>query len=187
MARALGMLLSVAVALWLVLAAVGGIAAMAVFPAARELPLSMEGYTAFTAVEPAVGRQLIAGHLVERVFILSETPRLAFAGVAIVAFALQRRLRPTPPPRRLRAAAVALLASVFYARPAFTAVDREYRAAAQEAEMDPASVARALTFKAEAVDPAHSFASRVATAELLALLAFIALSAGSAQGAPRRG
>jgi hypothetical protein len=53
--------------------------------------------------------------------------------------------------------------------------------------MDPASVARALTFKAEAVDPAHSFASRVATAELLALLAFIALSAGSAQGAPRRG
>lgn len=186
------MILAIAAALWLVLAAVGGIAAMAVFPAARELPLSMEGYEGFRAAEPALGRQLIAGHMVERVFIVSETPRLVCAAVAVVALALQLRVGRLASLRRLRVAALAvatcaMLVSVFYARPAFTAVDRKYRATARETETKPDWAELAVRTKAEAVDPAHEFASRVATAEILALLAFIALTAAATAGPPRRG
>lgn len=192
MERAAAITLSVALALWLTLAAVGGVAAMAIFPAAKELPLSMEGYAAFTAAEPVLGRQLIAGHLVERVFILSETPRLVLAAVAAAALVAQLRLGQPASFRRLRiaafaVAAVALLASAFIARPAFTAVDRKYRVVADQVEKDPEWVAAAVAMKANAVDPAHAFASRVATTEILALLALIALSAGAASGATRRG
>lgn len=191
MERAAAITLSVTLALWLALAAVGGIAAMAVFPAAKELPLSMDGYAAFTAAEPLLGRQLIAGHLVERVFIQSEIPRLVFAALATAAFVAQLRLGGPAAFRRLRIAAlavavVALLASAFWARPAFTAVDRKYRALADQVETKPEWVAMAVEHKSIAVDPAHAFASRVATTEIVALLALIALSAGAAAGTTRR-
>lgn len=191
MERASSVTLSIVLALWLALAAVGGIAAMAIFPAAKELPLSMEGYAAFTAAEPVLGRQLIAGHLVERVFILSEVPRLILAAIAAAAFVAQLRLgRPTAF-RRLRiaafaVAAVALLVSTFWARPVFTALDRKYRVLADQVESKPEWVVPAVEHKSIAVDPAHAFASRVATTEIMALLAMIALSAGAAAGATRR-
>jgi len=185
MRRTADIMLWIALTLWLSLALAGGFAAMAVFPAARELPISMEGYEPFLAAEPALGRQLVAGYLVERVFDAANGPRLALAAVTALALLLQlgAAVRPSFAKLRLAALAVAglsLAVSVLHALPAFRAKDAEYRSLAAQRD----TIARAIEAK-PALDAAHAFASRVASAEVLALVALVALSA-AAQGAPRR-
>ncbi|MFM7261938.1 MAG: hypothetical protein ACKO3W_15210 [bacterium] len=177
--------------LWLALALVGGIAAMAIFPAARELPLSMEGYEAFIAAEPVLGRQLVAGHLVERVFDLAQTPRAILAAIATAALALgiayAKRDSAPQPLRRLRitalVCAIAALAVSFVAIVGFRVSDRKYRDTAYEVTRDERWLTEARFMKAE-VDRAHTFASRVASAEVLSLLALAGLTA--AAGVRRR-
>lgn len=176
-----------AAALWLSLALVGGLAAMAIFPAARDLPLSMQGYEPFIAEHETLGRQLVAGHLVERVFAISTAPRFALAALAAVALLLQLGRSSRPPLFRLRLSAVAIAAialttSTFFLLPRFQEADRAYRAAAIKAETIP----EALAMKSE-VDSAHENASRVATVEVVALLVLIGLSAAAGSGAARRG
>jgi hypothetical protein len=181
----------IAIMLWLALALVGGIAAMAIFPAARDLPLSMEGYEAFIAAEPVLGRQLVAGYLVERVFDLAQTPRAILATVATAAFVLgivfASRDSAPQPLRRLRIAAlfcaIAALGVSIVAIASFRVAERKYRVMAYEVTRDEKWLAQALATKTE-VDRAHTFASRVASAEVLSLLALAGLSA--AAGARRR-
>lgn len=177
----------IALSLWLSFAMVGGIAAMAVFPAARELPLSMQGYEGFIAAEPVLGRQLVAGHLVERVFALADMPRLVCAIVCGLALLTQLALTRKPPLARTRLVALAvgagaLLLGTFYALPAFQAKDRAYREAAATGE---AAVAEARIVKQD-VDAAHGVASNIAGVEVGAVLALIVVSSLAAAGAGRR-
>ena len=178
----------IALSLWLSLAMVGGIAAMAIFPAARELPLSMEGYEGFIAAEPVMGRQLVAGHLVERVFALADMPRLVCAIVCGLALLTQLALTRKPPLARTRLVALAvgagaLLAGTFYALPAFQAKDRAYREAA--AIQGDAAVQRARVRHKE-VTVAHELASNVAGVEVGAVLALIVLTSIASVGTGRR-
>jgi len=176
------------VMLWFALAVVGGVAAMAVFPAARELPLSMAGYESFIAAEPVLGRQLVAGFLVERVFDLALPPRVAIAGIAVAGFLAQwllaRRAGAVEPLRKLRAAALACAAAALVASLVaiveFRVADRRYRGLAAE----EGSRAAALEAKVE-VDRSHNLASQIATAEVLSLLALAGLSA-AARGRTQR-
>ena len=178
----------IALSLWLSLAMVGGIAAMAIFPAARELPLSLAGYEPFIAAEPEMGRELVAGHLVERVFALADTPRLACALVCAIALLAQLALIRKPPLARTRLAALAvgagaLLLGTFHALPAFQAKDRAYREAA--ATPGEGAVAKARVRNKEVV-VAHSIASNVASVEVGAVLALIVLSSVASVGGGRR-
>lgn len=177
-----------AIMLWFALAVVGGVAAMAIFPAARELPLSMAGYESFIAAEPVLGRQLVAGFLVERVFGLAELPRLAFATIAAAAVVAQcliaRRANGVEPLRWLRIAALvcayaALIVSLV-SIVGFRVTDAKYRALASEERWR----AEALATK-PVVDDAHAFASRAATAEVISLLALAGLTAAGIGGRRR--
>jgi len=168
------------VALWFALAVSGGIAAMAIFPAARGLPLSLEGYEGFIAAQPEEGRMLVAGFLAERVFAITEGARLVLAPLTVCAllaqFAVAGRGGSSFQRSRLLAIAVAsvsLLSGVFWSMPGFTAKDAEYRAAARTGNAEAA-----LAIKPD-VDAAHERASRVAGAECMALLALIVLSSAS--------
>jgi hypothetical protein len=177
-----------ALMLWFSLAVVGGVAAMAVFPAARELPLSMAGYESFIAAEPMLGRQLVAGFLVERVFDLAQQPRVVLAAIAVAALAvrlaLSQRAKSVEPLRGLRIAAVvgavAAVGVSFAALEGFRGADARYRALAADAS----TRAQAIEAKTE-VDRTHAFASRVATAEVLSLLAAAMLTAAAAGGRRR--
>jgi hypothetical protein len=178
----------IALTLWVSLAIAGGLAAMAIFPAARELPLSMQGFEPFVANEPQLGRQLVAGHLVERVFAVAEGPRMVCAALAGLALLAQLALvrKPMLPRSRLLAlavASIALLVGAFSSLPNFQAADRNYRAtAAADGAASPAVEER----KAE-VDAAHALATRVSSTEVGALLLLVALSALAAGGAKARG
>ncbi|MFM7052361.1 MAG: hypothetical protein ACKOYN_09545 [Planctomycetota bacterium] len=180
--------LSVALAAWLALAAAGGIAAAGVFPRARELGLSLEGYAQFLAAEPEQGRMLVAGHLVERVFMLVDGPRMVVAVACVLLALVARRLgRLGGAAGILALAAVAAAAlscaiGVYRVQPSFQEVDGRYRAKALAGE-----VADALVLKKQ-VDAAHTLASRVASAEVLAVLLAVAAAAAAARrdgaGAP---
>jgi hypothetical protein len=176
--------------LWLSFALVGGVAAMAIFPAARTLPLGMDGLEGFLATNPEQARLMIAGHLVERVFLLSDGVRMVLAAVAALALLGQLAFTPKGGFPRLRLAALAvaagaLLIGTLWAQPAFSERDQAYRGAARAGD-----TAQALDLK-EGVDEAHATASRAASTEAGALLALIALSAlaggraGGASGAWR--
>jgi len=163
--------------LWLAFALVGGVAAMAIFPAARELPLGLEGYEGFIATNPEQARLMIAGHLVERVFQLSDGARLVLAAVTALALLGQLALAPRAggfPRLRLAAAAVAagaLLIGALWVQPEFSERDRAYRAAARAGDVEQANERKG------EVDAAHATASRAASTEVGAILALIALSA----------
>ena len=166
------------VSLWLALALAGGIAAAAIFPASRELALSLEGYQGFIAANPEQGRMLVAGHLAERVFQLTDGARLALAPMTALALLCQLAFNPRAPHQKKRllavaVAAAALLTASFWSQPAFSAKDAAYREAARSGRMDEAAA-----LKVE-VDAAHTVASRVASTEAIALLALIAMSAWS--------
>ncbi|MFN5494995.1 MAG: hypothetical protein ACK5C3_00265 [bacterium] len=188
MQRAADIVFWLALLMWFAFAVVGGVAAMAIFPAARELPLSMTGYESFIAAAPTLGRQLVAGFLVERVFDLAQRPRIVLAAIAVAALAVQlaisQRAKSAEPLRGLRIAAlVAAVASVgvsLAALEGFRAADAKYRALAA----DETTRSQAIDAKAE-VDRTHAFASRVATAEVVSLLALAGLSAAG-MGARRR-
>lgn len=189
MHRLVDVVMWVALSLWLALSLAGGIAAMAEFPAARELPLSMQGYEPFIAAEPVLGRQLVAGHLVERVFAVAEAPRLACAALTALALLAQLALSRKPAFARLRLSALAigaaaLLAGAFFALPAFQEQDRAYRLAA--GADGGSGIAQAVERKPE-VDLAHERASRISTIEVAAVLSLVVLSALAQSGAPRRG
>lgn len=186
MVRLIDVVFWVTLSLWLALAIMGGFAAMAIFPASREMPLSLVGYEAFLAAEQTDGRQLIAGHLVEQVFTASHVPRVACAALAALALLGQLALLKQPPWARLRLAVLAfalgtLLVGSMFTLPAFQSADRKYRALAST----PDTVPLAIEMK-PSVDEAHERASRVATAEVGTVLALIALSAFAA-GGQRRG
>jgi hypothetical protein len=177
-----------ALMLWFAMAIVGGVAAMAIFPAARELPLSMAGYESFIAAEPVLGRQLVAGFLVERVFDLALPSRAVIAMIAVAGFVAQcllaRRAGAIEPLRGLRAAAlacaVAALIAAFVAIVEFRIADRTYRGLAAKA----ASLAAAVEAKAS-VDRSHELASRISTAEVVSLLALAGLTAAGIGGRRR--
>jgi hypothetical protein len=187
MQRIVDIVFWLALSLWLALSIVGGIAAMAIFPEARELPISMDGYEAFILEDPVLGRQLIAGHLVERVFALAEAPRIACAVITGLALLAELALSRKPPLARLRLAAlavgaVALLAGTFWAMPGFQSQDRLYRESASRLE----TVQQAIDMKPQ-VDAAHEMASRVATLEAAAVAGLIVLSAvAQRSGSARR-
>jgi hypothetical protein len=186
MRRAADIVLLLSISLWLACAAAGGIAAAGIFPVARTLDLSLAGYEAFLAAYPEEGRMLVAGFFAERVFMLSQTPRLVLAALAVAALAAQLKLSPASPLRRLRIAALAvaaaaLLAGSLWATSDFRAVDRRYRDSAAH----PASIEQAIALK-PALDAAHARASNVMTVEVLALLGLIGLTAFAAGGARPR-
>lgn len=169
---------------WFALAAAGGLAASAIFPAARGLELSMPEYAAFVAEEPELGRMMVAGHMAERVFEVTgmlRVPVAALAALAVAAFILVRgwRLATILAALALLTASVAMAASVWWLQPAFQREDARYREAARAGDID-----RALAEKV-AVDASHATASRAAGTEALALLVLAALVAatGAARGA----
>ena len=181
--RAASVVFWIALCLWFSLAVVGGLAAMAIFPAARELPISMQGYEAFLAAEPVMGRQLVAGYLVERVFEVALQPRYVLAAITVAAFVAQlivaHREKCAESLRRTRIAALAcavaalLVGSVLLV--GFRVADKKYRALAGTEKL----IAEAIATK-PLVDTAHENASRAATAEVLALLALAGLTAAAA-------
>ncbi len=181
--RAASVVFWIALCLWFSLAVVGGLAAMAIFPAARELPISMQGYEAFLAAEPVMGRQLVAGYLVERVFEVALQPRYVLAAITVAAFVTQlivaHREKCAESLRRTRIAALAcavaalLVGSVLLV--GFRVADKKYRALAGTEKL----IAEAIATK-PFVDAAHENASRAATAEVLALLALAGLTAAAA-------
>ncbi len=183
MSRLLAALLAVLLALWLACALAGGLAAASIFPASRELPLSLSGYEAFIAAQPEPGRMLVAGFLAETVFDTANRLQLALASCALVLMLLQHAAEGGFPRRiGLRGSALALAlaafaALYFWAQPAFRDADATYRAAALEGHVDAA-----LALK-PAVDSAHALASNCAKVEVLALLVVIALpSSGRGRG-----
>ena len=176
----------IATVAWVALAGAGGVAAAAIFPRARELELALAGYEAFLTAHPEEGRMLIAGFFAERVFLLTETPRLACASVAAAALVAQIRLAPTAPLRMTRVAALAIAASAlllgsFWATPDFRRLDGTYR----ELARTPGQVDAAIAAK-PALDAAHGRASNIMTAEVLALLGLVGISAFAAGGARTR-
>lgn len=165
---------AVAVGLWLALAIAGGVAAAAIFPAARSLELSLAGYEAFLAAEPELGRTLVAGYLAERVFDLTGPLRtgLALAAAALVVAALPwRALRPVhiAAALALAIALTGLFVGRFVSERDFRSEDAAYRALAKAGQIDAARA------KKPSVDAAHDSASRLASTEALALLALVAL------------
>jgi len=181
--RAASVVFWIALCLWFSLAVVGGLAAMAIFPAARELPISMQGYEAFLAAEPVMGRQLVAGYLVERVFEVALQPRYVLAAITVAAFVVQlivaRREKCAESLRRTRIAALACAVAALVVGSVllvgFRAADKKYRALAGTEKL----IAEAIATK-PLVDTAHENASRAATAEVLALLALAGLTAAAA-------
>ncbi len=181
--RAASVVFWIALCLWFSLAVVGGLAAMAIFPAARVLPISMQGYEAFLAAEPVMGRQLVAGYLVERVFEVALQPRYVLAAITVAAFVTQlivaHREKCAESLRRTRIAALAcavvalVVGSVLLV--GFRVADKKYRALAGTEKL----IAEAIATK-PLVDTAHENASRAATAEVLALLALAGLTAAAA-------
>lgn len=165
-------------AAWFALAAAGGIAASAIFPAARALDLSMPGYADFLASEPDLGRMMVAGHLAERVFEWTgalRVPVAALTAIAVAAFILVRgrRLATLVAALALATASVAMSASVWWLQPGFQREDARYREAARAGDLD-----RALAAKVP-VDAAHAAASRAAGTEALALLVLAAIVAAA--------
>ena len=183
MLRAASVVFWLALLAWFALSIVGGLAAMAIFPAARELPISMQGYEAFLAAEPVMGRQLVAGYLVERVFEVALQPRYVLAAITVAAFVTQlilaRGEKHTETLRRTRIAVLAcavvalLVGSVLLV--GFRVADKKYRALAGTESF----IAEAIATK-PLVDAAHENASRAATAEVLALLTLAGLTAAAA-------
>ncbi|MFM1869108.1 MAG: hypothetical protein RL591_2516 [Planctomycetota bacterium] len=181
--RAASVVFWIALCLWFSLAVVGGLAAMAIFPAARELPISMQGYEAFLAAEPVMGRQLVAGYLVERVFEVALQPRYVLAAITVAAFVAQlilaHREKCTEPLRRTRIAALACAVAALVVGSVllvgFRAADQKYRALASTEKM----IGEAIATK-PFVDAAHENASRAASAEVFALLALAGLTAAAA-------
>lgn len=181
--RAASVVFWIALCLWFALAVVGGLAAMAIFPAARELPISMQGYEAFLAAEPVLGRQLVAGYLVERVFEVALKPRFVLAAITVAAFVAQlilaHREKCTEPLRRTRIAALACAVAALVVGSVllvgFRAADQKYRALAGTEKM----IGEAIATK-PFVDAAHENASRAASAEVFALLALAGLTAAAA-------
>ena len=174
------------IALWVALVVAGGLAAAAIFPKARELDLTLAGYEAFLAAHPEEGRMLVAGFFAERVFVLSQTPRLVLAGIVAAALLLQFKFAPASPLRKTRLAALAiagaaLLFGSLWAIHDFRALDARYRDLAST----PAKIEEAIAFK-PTLDAAHERASRTMTVEVVALLGLIGLSAFAAGGARPR-
>jgi hypothetical protein len=174
----------VGLALWLALAVAGGLAAAAIFPAAKSLPISLAGFEAFAAERPEEARVLAAGHLVERVFDLTGLVRCTLGAMvlgALVACALAvPRVGATSQRRTKLVAIAALVAGIglacaavgtFVVQPEFQSQDRAYRDAARAADMVAAD-----TLKRE-VDRSHLAASRTATVEVVAILLAIPLLA----------
>jgi len=167
-------LAAIAVGLWLALAIAGGVAAAAIFPAARGLELSLAGYEAYLAAEPELGRMLVAGYLAERVFDLTGPLRtvMGLVAAALVLAALPwRTLRPVHV-----AAAIALAIALtglfvgrFVGERDFRSEDAAYRALAKAGDIEAARA------KKPAVDGAHDAASRLASTEALALVALVGL------------
>ncbi len=167
-------LATIAVGLWLGLAIAGGVAAAAIFPAARELDLSLAGYEAFLAAEPELGRMLVAGHLAERVFDLTGPLRTALGLVAaalVVAALPWRSLRPVhiAAALALGIALTGLFVGRFVSERDFRSEDAAYRALALSGDIEAARA------KKPAVDGAHDAASRLASTEALALVALVGL------------
>lgn len=161
-------------AAWFALAVAGGLAAAAMFPAARELPLALDGYEAFIAARPDEGRMLVAGHLAEAVFTLAGRLSLVVAPLALALLALRlavdrwRGLLVLAVPAAI--ATAALLHGQLRATPSFREIDGLYRAAARAGDLEVATVRK------EEVDAAHASASRAASLEAGAVLALIAVS-----------
>jgi hypothetical protein len=174
----------VGLSLWLALAVAGGLAAAAIFPAAKSLPISLAGFEAFAAERPEEARVLAAGHLVERVFELTGAARCVLGSLAVaatIACALAVPRVEGSPQRRTKLVAIAALlalvalaaaiAGTLVVQPEFQSQDRAYRDAARAADF-----AAADTLKRE-VDASHLAASRIATAEVLSILLAIPLLA----------
>ncbi len=168
-------------ALWLALLLAGAIAAATIFPVARETPLALDGYQAFVLTDETQGRMLIAGVLVQNVFVFTAKARLWIALLAVSFVMLCAPWKCLMCADRVRvsasaAALIALLFGVFWAQPQFTRVDAEYRDAARAGDIEQAHSLK------PAVDSAHHNASRLASLEVVALLIVI-----GASGASRRG
>ena len=179
------------IALWLAFALAGGIAAASIFPAARGLPLSLEGYEGFIAASPEQGRMLVAGHLAESVFAKTDGVRLLLAPLAVLALLAQVALAPRATRSGARfvwiaVAATALLVGTFWSQPAFTARDAEYRTAARTGRGTELLANATDSGPKLAVDAAHQRASWIAGTEALALLFLIAVSAWNAGGSSVR-
>ncbi|MFM1822226.1 MAG: hypothetical protein RI967_492 [Planctomycetota bacterium] len=164
---------------WFALAAAGGLAASAVFPAARGLDLSMPEYAGFLSAEPELGRMMVAGHLAERVFELTGTLRVpvaALAALAVAAFIVVRgwRLATVLAAIALLTASGAMAASVWWLQPDFQRQDARYREAARAGDAERARAEK------PAVDASHASASRAAGTEALALLVLAGLVAATA-------
>ena len=178
MPRIFALVFLVLIACWFALALAGGVAAAAIFPAARELELSLAGYEEFIALRPTEGRMLVAGFLAESVFSFSNGIRLVVAPLSVVAFLALGSMGGRTGLLSLRGLAIAvasltLMGGVLWVQPEFSARDREYRAAARAGDVDAAEALKS------GVDLAHGRAATFASIEAIALLVAIAASAGS--------
>ena len=165
-------------ALWLALVLAGAIAATTIFPTARETPLSLEGFETFVQADATQGRMLIAGVLVQSVFVFTAQARLWIALVAVSLIMVCARRKDCRRTDHLRLGAsvialIALLFGVFWAQPQFAVEETAYRNAARDGQLE---VTRALK---PAVDAAHSNASRLASVEVIALLVVLVTIGGT--------
>ncbi len=167
----------ISLAAWLAVVVAGGLAASAIFPTARDLPISMEGYEGFLAAEPALGRTLIAGFFAQSVFELTSRAQLILIPTFLIALLLRNATGLTPSAWRTKvgrlALSVAIGASLLllcWTMPMFDRVLESYRAAARGGD-----IASAASIKVS-LDEYHSYSTALTTAIAMGLLVLFATS-----------
>ncbi|MSR41120.1 MAG: hypothetical protein EXS10_04375 [Phycisphaerales bacterium] len=166
---------------WFAVALAGGLAAAAIFPTARQLPISMEGYEGFLAAEPELGRTLIAGFLAQSVFALTSRAQMILLPVFVIMVLLQNATGIAPSAWRnklgrlaLCVAAGATAISLFWSMPMFDQSLEAYRSAARGGDV-PAAMNIKVT-----LDEYHSYSTMLGTTTLLAILVIVLTSSLSA-------
>lgn len=172
---------------WFAVALCGGLAASAIFPTARGMSLSLEGYEGFLAAEPELGRTLIAGFLAQSVFDLTMRAQWILVPVFLIMVLLQNATSISPSLGRQRIGRLALciavgasVISIFWSVPKFNESLEAYRTTARSGDAAAAANVK-LT-----VDDYHSYSTTLGTATLASLLVIVVTSATSAPFRRRR-
>ncbi len=167
----------ISLASWFAVAIAGGLAASAIFPLARDLPISMEGYEGFLAAEPELGRTLIAGFFAQSVFELTSRAQMLLMPIFLITVLLRSATGLAPSAWRTRVGRLALIVAVgasvlmlAWAMPSFDRVLESYRAAARGGD-----AAAAQNIKLT-LDEYHSYSTALAIATAVSILILLATS-----------
>lgn len=177
-----------ALGLWLGALVMTGVAAAVTFPALKSLTPTLPAFAAYPNTDAAHG-VIAGGHVVSRLFLISDAIQFACLCVAIVTtlvvfIGLRRRNLSPPPAFVVRAALIGLLVAVlayqlFVLAPGMKTTLMRFWSLAQKGDVAGADAARA------AFDADHPIASTVmaVSAAAVAVLLVLATREGAASGA----